>query len=254
MKHQLEDMTFLEFKERMAEDPVILLPLGSQEIQGPCNPMGDAMLAKALALRVAERTGAIAAPTMPFGWSDAFRPVPGGIQVSASTFRGVLRDMICAFLDHGLERVLIFNGHTGNHALIDQTVREIRREYGVIVPWLNIWPMVPKSVRQQAHGPKADRADGHGGDPIGSVYEYLFPQLTRRDAATNAGTGKIFFGLPSAGLGTVMLGDVSVNVPIRITDHCDFVTSGDPAVANAAAGRIFADYICRYRIEFGGAS
>jgi creatinine amidohydrolase len=243
MKHLLAEMTFLEFRERMADDPVILLPLGSQEIQGPCNPMGDAMLASALAARVAERTGAIAAPTLPFGYAYSFRPVPGGIQLSPDTFKGVLRDMMCAFLDHGLQRILVFNGHTGNNALIDLTLREIKRDRGAIVPWLNIWPMVPASLRRQAHGDNATRASGHGCDPIGSVYEYLFPQLTRREQATNEGTGKLFMGLPSSGLSTVQLGDVAVNVPIDITDHCDYVTDGDPSLANPEAGKLFADYI-----------
>ncbi len=68
---------------------------------------------------------------MPFGCADYFRDVPGGMQVSANTFRAVCcGDMVCAFLDHGLERLLVFNGHTGNHALINETLREIRRERG----------------------------------------------------------------------------------------------------------------------------
>jgi creatinine amidohydrolase len=67
MKHLLATMTYHEFAARITEDPVILLPLGSVEVQGPCNPMGDYMLASVLAERVALRTGAIAAPTFPFG-------------------------------------------------------------------------------------------------------------------------------------------------------------------------------------------
>ncbi len=243
MKHLLEQMTYPEFRDRMASDPVILLPLGSQEVQGPCNPMGDFMLAAALAARVAERTGAIAAPTMPFGCADYFRDVPGGIQVSAATFRGVLRDMVCAFLDHGLERLLVFNGHTGNNALIDQVLREVRRERGVIVPWINIWPMVPAALKQQAHGENASRATGHGSDPIGSVYEHLFPGLTRREAAGQTEPAKTLLGLPTAGLAHVRFGAVDVGVPINMLDHCDTTVGGDPALANAEAGRLFADYI-----------
>ena len=83
-------MTFLEFRARMAEDPVIILPLGSVEVQGPCNPLGDFMLAVRIAAIVAERTGAIAAPCMPFGFAEVFRDVPGGMQLSADTFRGGL--------------------------------------------------------------------------------------------------------------------------------------------------------------------
>ena len=243
MKHLLEEMTFLEFRERMAEDPVILLPLGSVEVQGPCNPMGDFRLASELAKRVAEKTGAIVAPTFPFGNADYFRDVPGGIQVSSATFCGVLRDMVCAFLDHGLERLLVFNGHTGNHALINQTLREIRRERGVIVPWLNIWPLVPTSLRNAAHGDKAKRAFGHGSDPIGSVYEYILPELTRRELAGEPEPAKTLLGLPTAGLGSVKLGEVDVFLPINMVDHCDAVVGGDPGLANAQAGKQFADYI-----------
>lgn len=243
MKHLLETMTYSEFRDRMAEDPVILLPFGSVEVQGPCNPMGDFMLADVLAGRVAQRTGAIAAPTMPFGCADYFRDVPGGMQVSANTFRAVLRDMVCAFLDHNMERLLVFNGHTGNNALINETLREIRRERGVIVPWLNIWPLVPASLRQQAHGEAASRASGHGSDPIGSVYEYLFPELTRRELAGAPEPAKTLLGLPTGGLTSVVFGDVEVGVPINMIDHCDAVVGGDPSLANAAAGRLFADYI-----------
>ena len=205
--------------------------------------MGDFMLAAALASRVAERTGAIAAPTMPFGYADYFRDVPGGIQLSAATFRGVLRDMVCAFLDHRLERLLVFNGHTGNNAQIDQVLREIRRERGVIVPWINIWPMVPASLKEQAHGADAPRATGHGSDPIGSVYEHMYPALTRRDLAGLPEPSKTLLGLPTNGLASVRFGGVDIGVPINMVDHCDYVVGGDPSLANAEAGRLFADYI-----------
>jgi creatinine amidohydrolase len=243
MKHLLATMTYPEFKARMAEDPVILLPLGSVEVQGPCNPMGDYMLAGVLAEKVALRTGAIAAPTMPFGCADYFRDVPGGMQVSAATFRGVLHDMVMSFIDHGLTRLLVFNGHTGNNALIDQTLREIRRATGVVVPWINIWPMVPESLRRQAHGDNAPRASGHGSDPIGSVYEYIFPGMTRRDLAGAAEPAKTLLGLPTVGLTSVKFDKIDVGVPINMLDHCHTVVGGDPSLANPAAGKLFSDFI-----------
>jgi len=243
MKHLLATMTYPEFKARMAEDPVIILPLGSVEVQGPCNPMGDYLLAEALAGQVAARTGAIAAPPLPFGCADYFRDVPGGMQVSAPTFRAVLRDMVMSFLHHGLTRVLVFNGHTGNNALIDETLREIRRETGVIVPWINIWPMVPDSLRARAHGANAPNASGHGSDPIGSVYEHVFPEMTRRDLAGPPEPARTLLGLPTGGLTSVRFGSVSVGVPINMLDHCDTVVGGNPALANAEAGKLFADFI-----------
>jgi len=243
MKYLIEQMTSVEFADRMAEDPVILLPLGSQEVQGPCNPMGDFMLARDLATQVAECTGALVAPTFPFGWSDSFRAVPGGIQVSPETFTGVVRDMIGAFLDHGVNRLLVFNGHTGNHALLDRLVRDIRRERGVIVPFIDIWPMVPARVREQAHGVNWKASVGHGVDPIGSVYAHLYPDLRRPDLAGPVHNGKILMGLPTQGLNSVRMGELEVYVPMHITDHTDGTVNGDTSISNGAAGKIFADYI-----------
>ncbi len=49
--------------------------------------------------------------------------------------------------------------------------------------------------------------------------------------------------MPTGGLTSVKFGDVAVNVPINMLDHCDMVVGGDPALANAEAGRKFADFI-----------
>jgi len=242
-KYLIEEMTAPEFLAKAAEDPVIIIPLGSQETQGPCNPMGDFMLTKQLALRTAEVSGALVAPVLPFGFADVFQTAPGSIQFSPDTFRAALRDVLESFLRHGLRRLLIFNGHTGNNAMIDLTVRSIRNELGAIIPWLNIWPLIPSEVREKAHGANASRAFGHGSDPIGSVYECLFPKLTRRDEARTEAYGNHILGLPTEGLLSVKLEEISVNTPVRIADHCEFVVKGDPSLANASAGKLFADYV-----------
>ncbi len=40
-----------------------------------------------------------------------------------------------------------------------------------------------------------------------------------------------------------MFGNVEVPVPINMVDHCEMVVGGDPSLANATAGKMFADYI-----------
>ena len=49
--------------------------------------------------------------------------------------------------------------------------------------------------------------------------------------------------MPTGGLTSVKFGNVAVNVPINMLDHCDMVVGGDPALANAEAGKLFADFI-----------
>ncbi|MBN7755244.1 creatininase family protein [Nitratireductor aquimarinus] len=249
--HLLEDMTFLEFQERMSEDPVILIPLGSQEIQGPMVPMGDFMLTREIASLVAEKTGAIAAPTMPFGYAEYFRSVPGGIALSADAFRATLRDMLDNFLDHGLTRLVILNGHSGNAPLIDQVIRSVRRDHDVLVPSINLWRSIPDDLWKELHGDFGKKAFAHGGDPITSVYLHLFPDLTRMDAVEiDAAFGKML-DLPTAGLSGVRFQGTEIALPVNVDDHCsNGIAGGDARKSSADKGARFVEHLIAFCSDF----
>jgi creatinine amidohydrolase len=249
-KFALKDMSFVEFRERMSEDPVILLPLGSQEIQGPHAPMGDYQLAERLAIRAAEAADAIAAPIMPFGYADVFRAVPGGIQLRPETFCHVLEDMATAFLDHGLRRLVIFNGHTGNTALIDQTVRRLRRERDVVIPSINIWKIIPPELWRRLHGANAAAAQGHGADPITSVYLHMLPQLMRMDLIKDAPRQDVL-GLTPAGLAAVTFDGAQVLLPINVTEvNAAGMIGGDPRHSTAEIGAAISDHVIEFTARF----
>src|SRR3954453_3471906 len=236
-KHLIAEMTFREFEAIIPDNPVILLPMGSQEEHGPMAPMGDFMLTQAIAERVAEASGALAAPTVPFGYADYFRPIPGGIQLRATTFCAVLRDFADNFLDHGLTRLLILNGHSGNTPLVDQTTRLIRAERGVIIPSINLWRLSTAQVWTEAYGTPANQGFGHGAEPVGSVYAHLFPDLMRPDLREEPRYGKKFLGFDIAGLGALKFQGVEIPAPLDITDITDNgISSGAPAMMSAPAG------------------
>ena len=65
--------------------------------------------------------------------------------------------MATAFLDHGIDHLVVFNGHTGNSALIDQTVRKIRAERGIAIPSINIWQILPQEVWTKLFGADAGK-------------------------------------------------------------------------------------------------
>lgn len=250
-KYRLAEMTFVEFRERMADDPVILIPLGSQEEQGPMAPMGDYMLTDIIAGRVAEAAGAIAAPIMPFGYADYFRPVPGGIQLKPETFRAILLDILENFLDHDLKRLVILNGHSGNYPLIDQTIRLVKRTHGVIIPCINLWRLMTPALWRELHGDFAGAAFAHGGDPLTSVSLHLVPELMRMDLITKEETKGTMLGLPTVGLAGVRFRDVEVAVPVDITDRCgNGIAGGDPSRSNAKIGRKITDYLVDYCTAF----
>jgi creatinine amidohydrolase len=243
-KHRLADMTFVEFAEAKQLDPTILIPLGSMEEQGTNAPIGDWMLAKAIAEAAAERSGAIAAPTIPFGYGDNFRAIAGGIQLRAETLRRVIRDVIDNFLNHGVTRMLIVNGHTGNDPLILETLRLVRRETGVIIPSINIWRQMTPEVWKTAFGEKGAATSGHGAQPISSVYAYLCPELMRTDLNEPPKNGKTVFGYSVTGMTVAKAGPLEVTFPLFITDVTDNgVTGGDPSATSPEAGRIVFEHI-----------
>ena len=150
-KHLLQEMTWLEFAERIKDKPTLLLPFGSQEEQGPMAPMGDWMLVEILAERIAKQADVIAAPTVPFGYADYFRPIAGGVAFRPDTFRRILEDICENFLNHDLDHLVIFNGHSGNYPLIDQTIRKIKEERGVLIPCLNVWQLITPQMWEELH-------------------------------------------------------------------------------------------------------
>lgn len=247
MKHALKDMTFAEVRERLSAagkgGPVILLPFGSQENQGPHAPMGDYMLAEAIADRAAKATGAIVAPVVPFGHADYFRCFAGGIQLRADTFAALVEDMTTSLLDHGFERLLLVNGHSGNVSLIDQVARKLRRERGVAIASIDLWRSLPDSLWQKLHGADWAKAKGHGGEPLTSVYTYLFPDLLRPDMIRPSGKG-LAMGLPMSGPSGVTFDGLAVNLPLEADEvNADGMLGGDATRASADVGRQVVDHL-----------
>lgn len=250
MKHSLNEMTVAEFRDCLADEPVILLPLGSQEVQGPHAPMGDYRLAEAIALRAAEIAGAVAAPCLPFGYAEFFRGFPGGIQLRAATFTAVLDDMLGAFLDHGIERLVILNGHSSNGPLIDQVLRRVRRDRGVAVASIDLWRAIPDSLWTELHGADTARARGHGGDPITSVSGHLFPDLMRPDLARPAAPAQAL-GLLAGGVAGIRFEDAQVNLPLDAHELSpDGMLGGDPTLASPETGRAIFDHLAGYCARF----
>lgn len=250
--HALQDLSHAAFAARVAKDrPVIVLPLGSQEEQGPHAPMGDFVAAERIAMAAAEAAGAVCAPVLPFGFAEFFRGFPGGMQLRGSTFRAVLRDMIDSFLDHGLDRVVIVNGHSTNAPLIAEVVHAVRRETGIVIPTIHLWRSLPDAVWSEAHGDNASAARGHGADPVTSVMMYLAPGLVG-EAKVGATPRKPVFGLASdPHFASAQFGGVSVDLPLDATEVADDgVGSGDPSLSTARAGQIFTRHLVSHVADF----
>ena len=156
----------------------------------------------------------------------------------------MLEDIVVNFLDHGLDRVVILNGHSGNAPLIDLVQRRLKAERSVIVPAINLWRSIPENLYAEVHGADAARAKGHGADPLTSVAMHLVPAQMRPDLAETAGPFGSMIGLPTTGLGAVSFEGVDVQAPVDVTDRCDNgITGGDPSLASAEKGERIVDHL-----------
>jgi creatinine amidohydrolase len=251
-----------EARELYASNPVILLPMGSQEDQGPHAPMGDYLMAEKVAeLAAIQATAAgtrtVVAPVVPFGGADFFGPMIGGIAITPDTLTAVIADMVASLHRNGLTRLIVINGHGGNVGPILEVARAVKREKGLVMPSLYLWRIAYALMPGLFGAEHAARAAGHGADPLTSVGLHLMPEILRPDMVPAATPLKRdpLLDLPFTGLGTASFEGAEVGLPNEYDDvYTRGVAKGDPRLSSAANGKVLtdtlADIVARFAAHF----
>jgi creatinine amidohydrolase len=142
-------MSWVQYRERVSKtNAPVFLPVGALEQHGPHLPLGtDALLATAIAAGAAAALGGIVAPALSYGYKS--QPKCGGGQhfcgttsLDAATLIGQVRDAIREFVRHGVERLVLVNGHYENQWFLIEAVDLALRECGgphVAVMRLEYW-------------------------------------------------------------------------------------------------------------------
>ncbi len=142
METRMFKLAWPEVQEYLKENDLVLFPVGSTEQHGKhLVEDNDAFTAYEIAKRVADRTGVLVAPPMPFGNSVHHMRFPGSITLTFDTLVKVYKEVCKSLLHHGFKKIVIMNGHGGNTNAISQAIREIRDETGEIVYSLMVFPM-----------------------------------------------------------------------------------------------------------------
>ncbi len=247
-----------EAREILAARPVILLPLGSHEDQGPHAPMGDYLLAERIAelaaVRASERgTRTLVAPVLPFGGLDWFGPMPGGITLGQATLVAVLTDMVRSLHRNGLTRLVVINGHGGNVGPVAEVARTLHERDRTVLPSLYLWRiaygLLPGIVGAEA----AAKVSGHGADPLTSLGLHLFPELMRPERVPEARPLKSdpLLGLPFTGLGTASFEGAEVALPNGYDETYNAgVARGDPRLSSAQTGAALSEKLVEVTARF----
>jgi creatinine amidohydrolase len=241
-KYRMGELTGGEAREIAARNPVILLPLGSHEDQGPHAPMGDYLSAERVAERIAEAataagTETLVAPVLPFGGADYFGTMPMGIALSQSTLRAVLGDMLACLLRHNLTRLIVINGHGGNVQAVHETTQDIYRRHKVLIPSFYLWRVAYSYLAGILGAETAAKAAGHGADPLTSVAMHLFPGLMRPDMIPPPPVAPTVMGSPVINFGAIRFAGAEIAVPVELDEIApNGVWAGNPALCSATTG------------------
>jgi len=233
-KVRLAQMTWKEAEEAYAANPVVLIPCASIEQHGPATPVGDFRISEWVADQIAERTGAIVAPMLPYGYSEMFRRFPGTITLQPETVKAVMYDVVVSLVEHGLDHLVFLCGHNGNMPILDQVARQVRIEYGIRMGCIEPFRLFSTATMAEAYG-RENAAIGHGSDPIMSFNMHLFPDDCRLDL-TEQENRNTYEGMTIRGSTSVALGDVAGHIYFDTLDIAPNGVIGDVSTFSAEAG------------------
>lgn len=176
----------------------------------------------------------IVLPTIPFGVNTGQMNIDLCMNMSPSTQLAVLSDIAQVLENAGIEKLVLINGHGGNH--FKQMLRELSLDFpDLFACSMNWWESTDYSAF-------FDEPGDHAGELESSCMLHISPQLCLPLAKAGNGNAKTFRiqGLKSGW----------VSAQRQWTEVTEDTGVGNPAQATAAKGKAFLDACAKNISEF----
>ena len=190
-----QTMNGWQIGERLKQNDLIIIPIGSTENHGPHACYGeDTFLVSRMAEQVAQATGCTVAEPIWYG-SHPFHHMgmPGTIMVPEEDLAAYLRAVIAGFWNSGFRKQILLNGH-GQDYVIPLAIHQFGKKYQVpaILVNVNWWFVIPEHLRDRKHGGPFETPFVHADECETSFSMALFPELIDKSRAVASNPMKIF--------------------------------------------------------------
>jgi len=120
----------------------------------------------------------IVTPPVAFGMCPFFMKRQGTITIRPEIFNGLLYDICCSMKTHGVDTILIVNGHGGNSRALRTAVTEFREKLGITIDACSYWDSIPRDRRMDFT--ETGEVPGHADEFETSFALAAFPERIRR--------------------------------------------------------------------------
>ncbi len=235
-KVRMEHMTQNEVGKAIEQDRLVIIPTGATEAHGPHMPTDtDTHQAGHIAVLLAERIGAVVAPTINYGISKTFEKFPGTISLSIPLYQELVYEVGSALIKSGFRQVLILNGNRPNGTANDAVARRLQDdlddENSFMVTAVSYWE--PGAANIHALRNSSVGGMGHAGEYETSFQLAVRPELVHMDRLKGVYAPLVGWDL------------VAPMVPVRTYGRRPRPTKGhaaifgNPHVATAESGKAF---------------
>jgi len=180
------ERTWTEFAKDLDDaNQTALLPVGATEQHGPHLATGmDTVIADRLCRAVADRTGALMLPTIPYGCSLGHsRRWPGTIALQPITLITLVKEIGDWAYYSGVRRLIIVNGHVTNAAPLRCALEMLRAEHDDLMVAVINTAQISERV-SASHS--SDGEDWHANRAETALMLSVAPEIVRGDAIKSA--------------------------------------------------------------------
>jgi len=236
------DQSWVQIKEHIEKNSLLILPIGTTEEHGPHLPVDtDARIAEAYGVRLAKAVAAeipvLLMDTIRYGYSmKIMRQWPGTIVVRSRVFMDMVFDICRSVLDMGFNKLVMLDCHGHHGGALNTVSRELcdacDKAVAIISP-AKLSAEAFNAVRKSGQGGAI-----HAGEWETSLMLHICPEVVDMSKATDVDTMRYHSDFVA---GDGFLGRQLVTWSTWYLQPSVTGTYGTPTVATAETGKIIMD-------------